>query len=237
MAGHSKWANIKHKKGAEDAKRGKIFQKISKEIAIAIKEGGIDPDTNPRLRLSIEKAKSANMPNDNIKRLLNKSNKDTSTWNEITYEGYGPGGIAIIVECLTDNINRTSASVKANFTKGNGNLGVNGSVSYLFDEKGIIVLDSTIYSLDTIIELALQVDILDIKESGEFIIVESIPSNLVSIKMFFENNGIVEFISTEVSKIALSEIEIDEKKQEQLERLVDLLEDNDDVQAVHTNAK
>ena len=115
MSGHSKWANIKHKKGAQDAKRGKIFQKISKEIMIAVKEGGNNPEMNSRLRLSIEKAKSANMPSDNIKRILNKSDKDNSSWKEITYEGYGPGGVAILVNCLTDNINRTSASVKSNF--------------------------------------------------------------------------------------------------------------------------
>ncbi len=237
MSGHSKWANIKHKKGAEDAKRGKVFQKISKEIIIAIQEGGNDPETNPRLRLSIDKAKSANMPNDNIKRLLAKSDRDTSTWNEITYEGYGPGGVAVLVECLTDNINRTAASVKSNFTKGNGNLGTNGSVSYLFETKGIIVLDSTLYSADKIMEIALTADILDMREDGDVIVIETDFSKLMKIKKVFESNGISEFLSSEVAKVATSEIDLDESTQAKLDRLIDLLEENEDVQSVHTNAK
>ncbi len=237
MAGHSKWANIKHKKGAQDAKRGKIFQKITKEMMIAIKEGGNDQDTNPRLRLSIEKAKAANMPSDNIKRILAKSDKDTSSWNEITYEGYGPGGVAILVECLTDNVNRTAASVKSNFTKGNGNLGTNGSVSYLFENKGVIVLDSNLYSVDKVMEIALNMDILDMREDDGVIIIETEPSKMIETKEMFESKDINEFLSSEVAKVAASEIDLDEETQAKLDRLIDLLEDNDDVQAVHTNAK
>ena len=237
MAGHSKWANIKHKKGAQDAKRGKIFQKITKEMLIAIKEGGSDPETNPRLRLSIEKAKAANMPNDNIKRTLAKGDKDTTSWNEITYEGYGPGGVAILVNCLTDNINRTAASVKSNFTKGNGNLGTNGSVSYLFENKGIIVLDASIYESDNIMMLALEMDILDMREEDGVIIIETDPANFIKSKEFLIENDITEFLTSEVTKIASSIIELDESTQEKLNRLIDILEDNDDVQDVYTNAK
>ncbi len=237
MAGHSKWANIKHKKGAQDAKRSKIFQKLTKEIMIAMADGSNNPDENAKLRLAIEKAKSENMPNDNIKRILEKADKDTSSWQEITYEGYGPGGVAVLVECLTDNINRTAASVKSNFTKGNGNLGTNGSVSYLFETKGVIVLDASIYSSDQVMEIALEANILDMREDDGVIVIETAPSDLIETKELFESKGINEFLSSEVSKIAQSEIDLDESTQEKLDRLIDLLEDNDDVQNVHHNAK
>jgi len=236
MAGHSKWANIKHKKGAEDAKRSKIFQKLSKEIMISIKEGGgTNPDTNSKLRLAIEKSKAANVPSDNIKKLLSKSNKDNSSWKEITYEGYGPGGVAVLVKCLTDNINRTSASVKSNFTKGGGNLGTNGSVSYLFESKGILVLDSTLYSNDHVMEIVLEADILDMREDGEVIIIETSPNKLISTKELLESQEINKFLSSEVSMIASNTIEVDEKTAIKLEKLIDELEDNDDVQEVYTN--
>ncbi len=237
MAGHSKWANIKHKKGAQDAKRGKIFQKITKEIQIAVKEGGSDPETNSKLRMVIEKAKAANMPNDNISRTLSKSDKDTTNWTEITYEGYGPGGVAILVNCLTDNINRTAASVKANFNKGNGNLGTNGSVSYLFENKGILVLDSEKYDFDKVMEISLELNILDLKEENGVIIIETDPSDFIFVKEKFESNEINEFLTSEVTKIASANIELDETTQQKLDRLIDILEDNDDVQNVYTNAK
>ena len=237
MAGHSKWANIKHKKGAQDAKRSKIFQKLTKEIMIAMADGSNNPDENAKLRLAIEKAKSENMPNDNIKRILEKADKDTSSWQEITYEGYGPGGVAILVECLTDNINRIAASVKSNFTKGNGNLGTNGSVSYLFETKGVIVLDSSLYSADNVMEIALEANILDMKEDDGVIVIETTPSDLIKTKELLESKGINEFLSSEVSKIAKSKINLDEATKEKLDRLIDLLEDNDDVQNVHHNAK
>lgn len=236
MAGHSKWANIKHKKGAQDAKRGKIFQQLTKELMIAIKEGGKDPETNPRLRAAIEKAKSANMPNDNIKRTLTKADKDTTSWNEITYEGYGPNGVAILVQCLTDNINRTAASIKFNFTKGNGNLGTNGSVSYLFETKGIIVIDSSIYKVDDVMMIVLEADIIDMREETGVIIIETSPSSFIATKEFLELKGITEFLTSEITKVASSLIHLDEDSQEKLDRLIDILEDNEDVAAVHTNA-
>lgn len=237
MAGHSKWANIKHKKGAQDAKRGKIFQKITKEMLIAIKEGGVDPEMNPKLRLIIEKAKSANMPNDNITRTLSKADKDTSNWQELTYEGYGPGGVAVLVNCLTDNINRTAASVKSDFTKGNGNLGTNGSVSYLFETKGILVLDAEQYNIDDVTMIALETSVSDIREDDGVIVIETEPSDFITVKEFLESNEITTFLSSEVTKVASSMIDLDESTQEKLDRLVEKLEDNDDVQDVYTNAK
>ncbi len=237
MAGHSKWANIKHKKGAQDAKRGKIFQKITKEMQIAIKEGGSDPEMNPKLRMVIEKAKAANMPNDNIKRTLDKADKDTTTWMEITYEGYGPGGVAVLVNCLTDNINRTAASVKSDFNKGNGNLGTNGSVSYLFETKGVLVLDSEKYNADDVMMIALEADVLDVREDGAVIVIETEPANFIATKETLEANNITEFLSSEVTKVASAEIDLDESTQEKLDRLIDMLEENEDVQDVYTNAK
>ncbi len=237
MAGHSKWANIKHKKGAQDAKRGKVFQKITKEMQIAIKEGGADPEMNPKLRMVIEKAKSANMPNDNISRTLSKADKDTSNWQEITYEGYGPGGVAVLVNCLTDNINRTAASVKSDFNKGNGNLGTNGSVSYLFETKGMLVLDGEKYNADEVMMMALETNVLDIRDEDGVIVIETDPSNFIEVKEFLEGKDITEFLTSEVSKVASSVIELDEETQAKLDRLIDMLEDNDDVQDVYTNAK
>ena len=237
MAGHSKWANIKHKKGAQDAKRGKIFQKITKEMLIAIKEGGNDPSINPKLRLIIEKAKAANMPNHNIKRNLEKINKDTTLWNEIVYEGYGPGGVAILVNCLTDNINRTASSIRSNFVKGNGNLGTNGSVSYLFETKGILVIDNTIYNADNVMNVILEENILDFREDEEVIIIETLPIFFLSIKQLLEVNNITEFLTSELMKIAIRTIELDEPIQEKLDKLIDILENNEDVQDVYTNAK
>ncbi len=237
MAGHSKWANIKHKKGAQDAKRGKVFQKITKEMQIAIKEGGADPEMNPKLRMVIEKAKSANMPNDNIARTLSKADKDTSNWQELTYEGYGPGGVAVLVNCLTDNVNRTAASVKSDFTKGNGNLGTNGSVSYLFETKGVLVLDGEKYDEEEVTMIALETEVLDIRGEEGVIVIETEPSKFIEVKEFLESNDISEFLTSEVTRVASSTIELDDSTQEKLDRLIDKLEDNDDVQDVYTNAK
>ena len=142
MAGHSKWANIKHRKGAQDAKRGKVFTKIIKEIAVSVKVGGSDIDSNPRLRSAIQNAKGVNMPKDNILRAIKKaSGNDAESYTEVNYEGYGPGGIAIFIECATDNINRTVAEIRSIFNKNNGELGKNGSLEYLFDRKGLFVID------------------------------------------------------------------------------------------------
>ncbi len=235
MAGHSKWANIKHRKGAQDAKKSKVFQKIAKEIIVAIKEGGNDPDKNSRLRLTIDKAKSANMPSDNIKRLLEKSNKDESNFYELIYEGYGPSGVAVIVECLTDNINRTSPLIKATFSKNGGNLGTNGSVSYMFESKGEIVLSKEKYNSNKLMDLIIEKEILDFKDEDDFIIIETLPSKFIEIKNFLVENKIDDFISSKVSKISNSKISLTEEQILKVERLIDALENLDDVQNVYTN--
>lgn len=237
MAGHSKWANIKHKKNAQDAKKGKVFQKITKEIQIAVKEGGSNPDTNSKLRMVIEKAKTVNMPNENINRILSKVDKNTSNWQEITYEGYGPGGVAILVNCLTDNINRTAAIMKSHFNKSGGNLGTSGSVSYLFETKGVLVLDGDLYNFDQIIDIVLETSVLDIRKEEEIIIIETSPSNFIEVKKFLEGKNIDNFLTFEISKVASTLIEIDDLTQTKLNKLIEKLEDEDDVQNVYTNAK
>jgi len=237
MSGHSKWANIKHKKGANDAKRQKIFTKISKEITIAVQSGGNDPSANSSLRLAIEKAKSANMPADNIKRLLVKTDKGGDNWKEITYEGYGPEGVAILITALTDNTNRTSAVVKAAFSRGGGKLGTDGSVSYLFETKGIIVLDSKLYSADKVMEIILEANILDMKEEGDVIIIETLPKELIPTKELLEKNDITEFLSSEVTKLPTNKVSVNESGAKKLEHLIDVLEDHDDIQEVYTNVE
>ncbi len=237
MSGHSKWANIKHRKGAQDAKRSKVFQKLSTEIMVAIKEHGNDPETNARLRLAIEKAKSQNMPNSNIDKLLKTKSKSGGEWKELTYEGYGPKGAAILVSCLTDNTNRTSATVGANFNKNGGNLGTGGSVSYLFERKGVIAIDKeTISNQEKVMEIALMEDALDIKEEDSIFIIETTPGKLLDTKKAFEEIGISQFISTEISMVPITTIDLDEVSFKKLDKIVDALEDNDDVQAVYTNA-
>lgn len=236
MAGHSKWANIKHRKGAQDAKRSKIFQKLSKEIMVAMKSD-TNPDTNPRLKLAIEKAKSENMPNDNITKLLSKANQDTTSWSEVTYEGYGPGGVAIVVEALTDNLNRTSPAVKSTFTKGGGNLGAPGSVLYMFKTKGILVIDSEEITLEKAMELALESGASNIYEEQGVIIIETEQNDFLKIKDFFESNGIKNFIQSEVTKIAENKMELSEKELEKINKLTNALEELDDIQDVYTNIK
>lgn len=235
MAGHSKWANIKHRKGAQDAKRSKEFQKISKEIMVSIKTAGNDPITNTRLRMAIDKAKSFNMPNDNIKRLLDKGSKDTSTYTEIVYEGYGPGGVAILIECLTDNLNRTSPQVRSTLAKNGGNLGTAGSVSYMFDTKGQLVLDKEKYEFDSLMELIINLDILDLKEEDNFIIIETTPANFIATKEFLIENKISDFISAEINKVPNIIVSIDERTMEKIIKIIDELEDLDDIQNVYTN--
>ena len=237
MSGHSKWANIKHKKGANDAKRQKIFTKISKEISIAVQSGGNDPSSNSSLRLAVEKAKSANMPADNIKRLLVKVDKGGDNWKEINYEGYGPGGVAVLVASLTDNINRTAASVKAAFVRSGGNLGTDGSVSYLFETKGIIVLDSNLYESDNVMKIILEANILDMKEEDGVIIIETNSKDLIQTKELLESKGISEFLSSEVTKLPTNKVPVDEATAKKLEHLIEALEDNDDVQEVYTNVE
>ena len=236
MAGHSKWANIKHRKGAQDAKRGKIFTKLIKEITVAAREGGPDPDTNPRLRLAVQNAKGQNMPKDNIVRAINKgSGKDGVNYEEVTYEGYGPNGVAVFVECATDNLNRTVSNVRSLFTKHGGSLGVNGSVEYLFERKGSFLIkqaedqDTDEITLELIDGGAEEVEFEDgyISVTSAMEDFGSMQSKLDELGLEAEEAGLVRIPTTQVS--------LEDSEFEKVMKLIDALEDDDDVQKVYHN--
>ncbi|MDT8419993.1 MAG: YebC/PmpR family DNA-binding transcriptional regulator [Desulfuromonadales bacterium] len=235
MAGHSKWANIKHRKGAQDAKRGKIFTKLIKEITVAARIGGGDFDTNPRLRLAVDKAKQANMPKDNIERGIKKGTGDLDgvTYEEGTFEGYGPGGVAVIVEFLTDNRTRTVADVRHAFNKYGGSLGVSGSVAFMFDRKGQIIFPGDM-DFDTIFEAALEAGAEDVKEEDGIIEVVTDPAEFETVKNTLDAKGL-EYQSAEITMIPQNMSAVEGKQAESLMKMIDALEDNDDVQNVHAN--
>jgi len=236
MSGHSKWATIKHKKGANDAKRGKLFTKIIKEITVAARIGGGDENTNPRLRTALLKARSANMPKDNIDRAIKKGTGDLEgvSYEELTYEAYGPGGVAILIDCLTDNRNRTAADVRNIVGKHGGNLGETGSVSYLFQRKGVIGIDPEKYTEDEIIEIALEAGAEDVTADESGIEVVSSPSAFGDVVSALENAKI-EQTYAEISMVPDTTIALDEDKTKKVLRLIDFIDDCDDVQAVSSN--
>ena len=239
MAGHSKWKNIQHRKGAQDAKRGKVFTKIAKEITVATKMGGEDPDANPRLRLALTKARSANMPRDNVDRAVKKGTGegDTVEYLEKTYEGYGPGGTAFIVECLTDNINRTVSDVRHAFTRSGGNLGTDGSVAYMFQAKGVLSYEAAkISDYDKMFEVALENGADDVEEDDDSYQVTCEPGVFNDLKQALDDAGFEPGFA-EVSKIPENMNPLDSGKAESVMKLVDILEDNDDVQNVYHNAE
>lgn len=235
MAGHSKWANIKHRKGAQDAKRGKIFTKLIKEITVAARISGGDLETNPRLRLAVDKAKQANMPKDNIDRAIKKGTGDLDgvTYEEGTFEGYGPGGVAVIVEFLTDNRTRTVADVRHAFSKYGGSLGVSGSVAFMFDRKGQIIFGEGI-EFDTIFEAALEAGAEDVKDEDGVIEVVTDPAEFEAVKNSLNEQGL-EYQSAEITMIPQNMTAVEGKTAETLMKMIDALEDNDDVQNVHAN--
>jgi len=235
MAGHSKWANIKHRKGAQDAKRGKVFTKLIKEITVAAKIGGGDPEGNPRLRTAIDKAKGENMPKDSIERAIKKGvgDLDGVNYEEGTFEGYGPGGVAVIVEFMTDNRTRTVADVRHIFTKHNGNLGVNGSVSFLFDRKGLISF-ATENDFDTIFEAALEAGAEDVKDEGDAYEVITDPVNFIEVREALATAGLPGG-NAEITLIPQTMVALEGKQAEQMLKMMDKLEDNDDVQNVYAN--
>ncbi|MDY6849865.1 MAG: YebC/PmpR family DNA-binding transcriptional regulator [Thermodesulfobacteriota bacterium] len=235
MAGHSKWANIKHRKGAQDAKRGKIFTKLIKEITIAARIGGGEIETNPRLRLAIDKAKQANMPKDNIDRAIKKGTGDLDgvTYEEGFFEGYGPGGVAVMVEFMTDNRTRTVADVRHIFSKHGGNLGVNGSVSFLFERKGLISF-STDHDFEAIFEAALEAGAEDVKDEGDSYEVLTAPENYMEVRDVLGESGL-KWENAEVTMIPQTMVQLEGKQAEQMLKLMDKLEDNDDVQNVYAN--
>jgi YebC/PmpR family DNA-binding regulatory protein len=236
MSGHSKWATIRHKKGAQDAKRGKIFTKLIKEITVAARMGGGDLESNPRLRQAVVKAKSENMPKDNIDRAIKKGTGELEgvDYIEMTYEGYGPGGVAILVEALTDNKNRTAADVRSIFTKHGGNLGENGSVSYLFSRKGIIAYPADTYSEDEILEQALEAGAEDVSTEGENIEVTCAPDDFEQLLETMQEAG-YEHSSASISKIPQAYVSLDPEGTRKALKLIELLDDHDDVQEVSTN--
>ena len=235
MAGHSKWANIKHRKGAQDAKRGKIFTKLIKEITVAAKIGGGDPETNPRLRLAIDKAKQANMPKDNIDRAVKKGTGDLDgvTYEEGIFEGYGPGGVALLVEFMTDNRTRTVADVRHIFTKNNGNLGKDGSVAFIFERKGLISFP-TGTDYDAIFEAALEAGAEDVRDEGDVYEVITDPGDFIEVREELVDAGLKPQ-TAEVSMIPSNTVELEGKPAEQMMKMMEMLEDNDDVQNVYAN--
>ncbi len=235
MAGHSKWANIKHRKGAQDAKRGKIFTKLIKEITVAAKIGGGDLESNARLRLAVDKGKQGNMPKDNIERAIKKGTGDLDgvTYEEGIFEGYGPGGVAVIVEFMTDNRTRTVADVRHAFNKYGGSLGVSGSVAFMFDRKGQIFFDGGT-DFDTIFEAALEAGAEDVKEEDGTIEVLTDPAEFENVRNALEGQGL-KFQNAEVTMIPQNMNPVEGKQAESLMKMLDVLEDNDDVQAVHAN--
>jgi YebC/PmpR family DNA-binding regulatory protein len=236
MAGHSKWASIKHKKKATDAKRGALFTKLTRAITVAAREGGGDPEGNPSLVLAIQKAKDASMPKDNIERAIAKgtgADQDADAFEAIVYEGYGPGGVAVLVEALTDNRNRTSSDVRHAFSKHGGSLGEPGSVNWIFEKKGQIVVDAARYGEDDLM-VAVDAGAEDVAEDGDVLEVVTGPTDLAAVRGALEQAG-VEVQSAELVMRPTNRIEIEESQAASLMRLLDTLEDNDDVQAVHAN--
>ncbi len=237
MSGHSKWANIKHRKGAQDAKRGKIFTRLIKEITVAARSGGGDVDANPRLRSAVAAAKAENMPKDNIERAIKKGTGELEgeTYDEIRYEGYGPGGVAVLVDCMTDNRNRTVGEVRHAFTKSGGNLGESGCVAFMFDRKGSIIIDKETVDEEKLMEVALEAGADDVIEEETTFQVLTTPEDFETVREELEKSDI-EMVEAEISMIPQNTVEVAvEKTAASLMRLIDTLEENEDVQNVHAN--
>ena len=239
MSGHSKWHNIQAKKGKVDAKRGKIFTKIGKEIAMAIKQGGANLEANSKLRDVVAKAKATNMPNDNIQRALKKGagEADSVNYESIVYEGYGPSGVAVIVETLTDNKNRSAGNVRAAFTKGGGNMGTTGCVSFMFQEKGEIIIEKGDLDEEEVMMMALEAGAEDFNaDEEEVFAVTTTPEDFGSVREALESNGL-EFLEAAVKMIPDTYTEIDEEAAKKFQKMLNLLDDDDDVQEVYHNAE
>lgn len=237
MSGHSKWSSIKHKKGAADAKRGRVFTRLIKEITVAARMGGGDPNANPRLRTAILAAKSENMPKDNIERGIKKGTGELEgvNYEESTYEGYGPGGAAVLIESLTDNKNRAVADIRHIFSKNGGNLGENGCVAWMFDKKGYILIENNGVDEETIMEVSIEAGAEDVREEENGFEVISAPEDFEAVKTAIEAAAIP-FQEAEITMLPQSSTNLQGKEAEQMVRLMDALEDCDDVQKVYTNA-
>lgn len=237
MAGHSKWAQIKRKKAVVDAKRGKLFAKLIRELTVAAREGGGDPAFNPRLRLAVDQAKAANMPQDNIDRAIKRGIGELEgvSYEEVTYEGYGPGGVAIYLECLTDNPNRTVAEVRHVFEKHGGNLGTSGSVAWQFERRGKLYVSASRYTEDSVLEGALLAGADDVEREGDEFVVTTGATALHRVREGLTGAG-VECSEAELTMVPRSEAAVEGDEARELLRLVEALEELDDVQRVHSNA-
>ena len=236
MSGHSKWATIHRKKGLLDAARGKVFQKLAKEIMVAAKGGSPDPQQNAALRMAVDKAKAQNMPKDNIQKAIEKvtGSTDGANYENVRYEGYGPNGVAFMVDCLTDNRNRTASEVRTAFTKRGGNLGTDGSVSYMFKRKGVIAVSKE-YDEDELMMVALDRGALDFIAEEETYIIYTEPEDFIKVKEAISEFGINEFIMSEVTYVADNQVEVDDETAEKVNKLIEALEVLDDVQEIYHN--
>jgi len=237
MSGHSKWSTIKHKKGAADAKRGKIFTKLIKEITIAARMGGGDPDANPRLRSAVNAAKAQNMPKDNLERAIKKGTGELEgvQYEEMSYEGYGPGGVAVLVECLSDNKNRTIADVRYIFSKAGGNIGTDGCVSWMFDKKGLIIVEKSESDEETLMEVGLEAGAEDVRDEGDCFEIITDPGSFEAVKEAVEKASI-KIEMAEVTMIPQTQTRLDGKEAEQMVRFMEALDDCDDIQQFYSNA-
>ena len=238
MSGHSKWATIHRKKGLIDQQRGKVFQKLAKEIMVAAKGGSPDPSQNASLRLAVDKAKAQNMPKDNIQKAIEKATggSDGANYENIRYEGYGHGGVAFMVDCLTDNRNRTASQVRSTFTKAGGNLGTDGSVSYMFERRGSIVIPAE-YDEDTMMMTALDAGAEDFEKVEDTYVISTDQANFTTVRDALEAADVKEFLECELTYVPTMEVSLDEEGQEKVLKLVENLEDLDDVQDVYYNLK
>ena len=236
MAGHSKWAQIKRKKAVTDARRGQLWTRLLKEITVAARLGGGDPDGNPRLRTAVQEAKSSNVPNDNIDRAIKRGTGELEgvSYEEVTYEGYGPGGVAVLVETLTDNRNRTVADIRHIFSKHGGNLGENGCVAWMFQKRGLFAIDKSMMSEESFMELALELDAADISIEDEIYEIYTAPENYGAISDALELRE-VPLVAKELAMLPQSQVQVGADKAAQLLRLMEALEEQDDVQHVWGN--
>jgi len=234
MSGHNKWSTIKRKKGALDAKRGKIFSRIVKEIQIAVKEGGAIPDNNPRLRLAIQNAKGANMPKDNVDRAINKASNEGANLHDVTFEGYAPNGIGIFIECLTDNNQRTVSNIRAIFNKRGGNLGTNGSLSFIFDRKGVFTIPSGKLDLETFELEVIDAGVEDIEQNEDFVVLYTAVEDFGKVQKKLEEMG-VEVENAQLQRIPNDTKKLDLDSAQKILKIVEEFEEVDDVQNVYHN--
>lgn len=237
MAGHSKWANIQHRKGRQDAKKAKFFTKAAKDIILAAKAGGGNPEDNSSLRLAIQKAKAVNLPKDKIENAIKKGTGEIAGGDitEVVYEGYAPGGVAVLIEAATDNKNRTVAEIRHTLSKNGGNMGEAGSVSWMFHKKGVLTFSKEKYSEDALMEVGLEAGAEDILDEGDMLAVHCAPTDYMAVQQAFDQAG-MEYDSSELAQVPENMVPVDKESGEKVFKIIDAIEDNEDVQSVYVNA-